>query len=176
MSQARPAATLALLLLAACAGGDKGPPPQPPACPATLFLQGAERTSAWADEAAPSPENQRYVAAMTNLRSGCAYNEAGVDVDLAFDLIVERGPALADQTAPLTFFVATMGPGSEILAKQVLTSQVAFEPSDRVAGSAEEMTLRLPGVTPEQAGDYALYLGFQLEEAELEERLQPLLR
>jgi hypothetical protein len=40
----------------------------------------------------------------------------------------------------------------------------------------EQLTLRLPAVTPEQGSAYAIYLGFQLDEAELEERMQPLLR
>jgi hypothetical protein len=34
----------------------------------------------------------------------------------------------------------------------------------------------VPAVTPEQGGAYRLYLGFQIDEAELQSRRQPLLR
>ncbi len=168
---------LAALLLAGCAGSDgESAAPQPPACPGALILQGAERTAAYADGAAATPAAQRYLAMVTNLRSACRYDEAGVDVDLAFDLIVERGPALGGDAVELTYFIATIGPGEAILDKQLLTSEIAFSAAEQVAGSAEELTLRLPAVAPENGAAYALYLGFQLDDAELDQRLQPLLR
>jgi hypothetical protein len=171
------AVALAALLLAGCAGdGTDAPSPQPPACPGALILQGAERTTAYAEGAAADPQAQRYLAVVTNLASACNYLEGAVDVDLAFDLIVERGPALEGDSVELTYFVATMGPGEEILAKQLLSSAIAFEAAERVAGSREQLTLRLPAVTPADGAAYALYLGFQLDGAELDQRLQPLLR
>jgi hypothetical protein len=173
----RPAAVMLALLLAGCAGSkdEAAPAAAPPGCPGALILQGAERTEAYAD-GGTTPDRQRYLAVVTHLASACGYGEAGVDVDLAFDLIVERGPALEGDRVPLTYFVATMGPGEEILAKQVLDAEVVFQPGEEVAGSAEQLTLRLPAVTPEQGGAYALYVGFQLDEAELDQRLTPLLR
>jgi hypothetical protein len=171
------AALLALLWVAGCAGGgDGGAPQQVTACPGVLILQGAERTAAYAEGAAGKPDGQRYLAVLTNLRSACGYDETGVDVDLAFDLIVERGPALAGNGVELTYFIATMGPGEEILDKQLLTSDIEFTGDEQVAGSAEQLTLRLPTVSPADAVGHALYVGFQLEDAELDQRLQPLLR
>jgi hypothetical protein len=171
------AALLALLSVAACAGGDDGGAPQQvTACPGALILQGAERTAAYAEGADARPEEQRYLAVLTNLRSACRYDETGVDVDLAFDLIVERGPALAQNSVELTYFIATVGPNEEILDKQLLTSDIEFVGEEEVAGSAEELTLRLPTVSPADAAGHALLLGFQLDETELDQRLQPLLR
>ena len=54
---------------------------------------------------------------MTNLASACSYGAEGVDVDLAFDLIAERGPAFAGDAADLTYFVATIAPDGEILVQ-----------------------------------------------------------
>ena len=163
------------LALAGCAS-DASPAPQPPACPTALILQGAERTAAYAPGADASPSALQHMAVLTNLASACSFGADGVDVDLAFDLIAERGPAMTGDTAELTYFVATLGPGDEVLAKQLLTSEIAFETEDRVAGMAEQLTYRLPSVTSGQGQDYLIYVGFQLDPAELDQRLQPLLR
>ena len=71
--------------------------------------------------------------------------------------------------------MATVGPGRQILSKQLLT---AISPSrGRGAGRlAEQLTLRLPSVTPAQGQDYSLFIGFQLDDEELKRREQPLLR
>jgi hypothetical protein len=168
---------LGALALTACAG-DASPAPEavPPACPTTLILQGAERTAAYTPGADASSGALQHMAVLTNLATGCRFGEDGVDVDLAFDLIAERGPAMTGDTAELTYFVATLGPGEEVLAKQLLTAEIAFAPEERVAGVAEELTYRLPSVTAGQGQDYMIYLGFQLDPAELDQRLQPLFR
>ena len=164
---------LAALPLAAC--GTSAPEP-PPVCPAALLLQGAERTASYSPGAERRPAALRHLAVMTNLASGCRFVEAGVDLDLAFDLITERGPAFPGGSVDLSYFVATIGPGRQILSKQVFSSAIPFAGNEDLAGVSEQLTLRLPAVTAEQGQAYAVYLGFQLDEAELEERLQPLLR
>jgi hypothetical protein len=173
---ALPVPLLAVSLLAACAAGEEAPAPLPPACPGALILQGAERTSAFTPGAGSSPSALQHLAVVTNLSSACRFDESGVDVDLAFDLIAERGPAMAGDEVELTYFVATLGPGGEVLAKQLLTSEIVFEAEERVAGMAEQLTYRLPSVTAGQGQDYDIFLGFQLDPAELDQRLQPLLR
>jgi hypothetical protein len=165
---------LAALLLAAC--GTSAPQPPPPVCPTALLLQGAERTASYSPGGERRPAALRHLAVVTNLASGCRFGEAGVDMDLAFDLIAERGPAFSGGAVDLSYFVATIGPGRQILSKQVFSSEIPFTGNEEAAGVSEQLTLRLPAVTPEQGRAYAVYLGFQLEEAELQERLQPLLR
>ena len=41
---------------------------------------------------------------------------------------------------------------------------------------AEALTYRLPAVTAGQGQAYLIYVGFQLDPAELDQRLQPLFR
>ena len=170
-----PAVVLGGALLAACASTPE-PAALPPACPSALILQGAERTAAYAPGAGNRPSALQHIAVVTNLASACRFGQDGVDIDLAFDLIVERGPALAEDAVELTYFVATLGPHGEVLAKDLLASEIAFEAEERVAGMAEQLTYRLPAVTAGQGQDYRIYLGFQLDPAELDQRLQPLLR
>jgi hypothetical protein len=165
---------LAPLALAAC--GTSAPQAPLPACPTALLLQGAERTASYSPGAERRPDALRHLAVVTNLASGCRFGAAGVDVDLAFDLIAERGPAFPGGAVDLSYFVATIGPGRQILSKQVFSSEIPFVGNEELAGVSEQLTLRLPAVTPEQGPDYGIFLGFQLNDAELEQRLQPLLR
>ena len=169
-------ATIGLAALALAGCGSSAPEPPPPVCPSALFLQGAERTASYSPGAERTEDALRHLAVMTNLASACRFGEEGVDLDLAFDLIAERGPAFSGDAVDLSYFVATIGPGRQILSKQVLSSEIAFAGDEDRAGMSEQLTLRLPAVTPEQGQAYAVLLGFQLDDAELQQRMQPLLR
>jgi hypothetical protein len=168
-----------VLALGACAAADPELPPPP--CPTASLLDGAERTSAYRTGAAatPSPNHLRYIAVLRDLTSACRYyhdgSKEGVEVDLTFNLIAERGPALPG-VEQLTYFVATVGPGRQILHEEVLNSDLAFREGEQQTGWTEELTLRLPSITPAQASDFTLYIGFKLDDAELRHREQPSLR
>jgi hypothetical protein len=167
-----------MLALAACGSTAPETASAPPPCPATLLLEGADRTTTYRAGAEARPSEIRYLAVLRDLTSGCRYYSgggAGVDVDLTFNLIAERGPAMSG-SEELTYFVATMGPDGRILAKEMLRSELAFAEDEERTGWSEDLTLRLPTVTPEEGGGYTLYVGFQLDEAELARRRQPLLR
>jgi hypothetical protein len=176
----RQAAVLVGCLGALGACGSATPEPSsPPLCPTALLLEGAERTTAYRAGAGPDASEIRYLAVLRDLASACRYyrdgDGTGVDVDLAFNLIAERGPAMAGPEE-LTYFVATVAPDGRILAKELLRSEVAFEEGEDRAGWSEDLTLRVPTVTPDTGGDYTLYVGFQLDDAELARRRQPPLR
>lgn len=172
----RPAATaaLGLVVLGACSSSDPLPPP--PACPATLILDGAERTAAYQAGAEVRPSALRYIAVLTDLVSTCRYSDEGVEVDLTFSLTAERGPALADSVAEVTYFVATMGPDEQILTKEAFPAELDFEDGYAGARWAEQLTLLIRSITPETGADYTLFVGFQLDAEELARRNQPLLR
>jgi len=166
-----------VLALGACGSADPAAPPPP--CPTALLLDGAQRTSAYNAGVEPRPSELRYMAALTDLGSTCRYYDdgtrEGVDVDLTFNLVAERGPALAG-VEELTYFVATVGPGRQIRSEHVLVGDLSFAEGEQRTGWTEELTLRLPSITPAQAADYTLYIGFKLDDAELRRREQPLLR
>lgn len=170
--------SLGVLALAACSSAEPELPPAQ-ACPAAMLLDGAEHISAYRAGAEPRPDELRYVAVLTDLSSACRYFDdasgQGVDVDLSFKLIAERGPALSG-SEEITYFVATVGPGNQILARDALSGDLPFSGDEERVGLSEDLTLRLPSITPAQAAAYTLYVGFQLEDAELERREQPLLR
>lgn len=110
------------------------------------------------------PSGLRYVAGMGDLASSCRYAGDGVDVEIAFNLLVERGPALEGEAAPVDYFVATVAPGQQIRSKQLLTSEVSLLAGQQTAGVREELTLRLPPMSPAEASRLSVFVGFQLDE------------
>ena len=162
---------LGALALCACSSSDPQAPPI--ACPTAVLLDGADRTSAYRAGAERRPDNLRYMAALLNLASDCREVDEGIDVDLSFDVLAERGAAVSD-TEELEYFVATVGPDDQILAKEVLRGDVTFAEDEQRAGWHEDLTLRLPSVTAGEAAGYRLYVGFQLDDAELERRRETL--
>jgi hypothetical protein len=164
-----------VLALGGCATGGPAPQAAPPPCPSALILEGAERTSVYRAGAEARPADLRYLAVLTDLTSTCSYGDEGVDVALSFKVIAERGPAIL---APeeVTYFVATVGPDGGILARDSLGGDLPFIGDEERVGLAEDLTLRLPSVTPAAGANYTLYVGFELDEAELARRRQPLLR
>jgi hypothetical protein len=173
----RAAILVGVLAVAGCGSSDPELPPPP--CPGALLLDGAERTAGYRAGAEPRPSELRYLAVLTDLSSACRYYDdgarQGVDVDLTFNLVAERGPALTG-VEELTYFVATVGPGRQVRSEHVLRGDLSFAESEQRTGWTEELTLRLPSITPAQAPDYVLYVGFKLDDAELTRREQPLLR
>jgi hypothetical protein len=164
-----------MLALGACGSTAPAPPPAP-LCPATLLLEGAERTTTYRAGAEPRPGELRYLAVLSDLTSTCRYQDEGVEVDLTFSLTAERGPTFFSAPEEVTYFIATLGPDGQILKKDEFSAELDFEEGYAGARWSEELTLLLRSVTPEEGGGYTLYVGFQLDDAELTRRRQPLLR
>jgi hypothetical protein len=165
-----------MLALGACGSTPPETAPPPPPCPTALLLEGLDRTTTYRAGAEPRPSELRYLAVLTDLTSACRYQNAGVEVDLTFSLTAERGPAFSSAPEEVTYFVATLGPDEQILKKDEFSAELDFEEGYAGARWSEELTLLLRSVTPDNGADYTLIVGFQLNDAELAQRRQPLLR
>jgi hypothetical protein len=162
-------AAASLALLSACGSSA---PPQPAPCPTTLLLKGAERTADYRPGPSPRPADLEHLAVLSNLVSLCRYEENGVDVALRFNLIAEKGPAYGSGPLRLTYFVASLGPDQEVLSKPAFDVDVEFPEGQQRAGSTQEMTVHMPGVTPAMGPRYSVFVGFQLDEAEVHRRFE----
>lgn len=150
------------LSIAGCAS-DAPPPPCPPAgTPApldsiTLFAPGGGRDLT----------EVRFSGRISSVQTVCDYDDKGVDVDLAVDIRVERGPADKSRQADLQYFVAVEdGPGN-ITAKQVFDVAVPFEGNSRRLARREELSLRIPAPT-DGFKQTRVLVGFQLTPEQLE--------
>jgi hypothetical protein len=151
---------LALLPLAGCGWwGGRG---EPVLCPDARLLEGAERTASYAG-AERVDANLRYVAGLTDLRSGCRYDGRTLEVDLAFELVVEPGPALEAAAARITYFIASVGPGEEVLSKRLVTTEVDVAARAR-AVVVETVTVAIPAASEAEVAALAILVGFQLDE------------
>lgn len=167
-------AGLGLFVLGAC--GSTEPEPSPPLCPATLLLDGAERTTAYRRGVEPRASEIRYLAVLSDLSSTCRYVDEGAEVDLLFNLTAERGPAFSSTPEEVTYFIATLGPDGQILTKDEFPAELDFEEGYTGARWSEELTLLLRSVAPQDGAGYTLYVGFQLDDAELARRGRPVVR
>lgn len=145
---------LASSLLAACAGqvDDQAST----ACPPAQIAVPSDRIGHTDKDG-----ELRFVATMAELVSSCRQNDGDIEVDLAFTMNVERGPAFEGQAVRLTYFLATVDPEREIVDKQILDVQLDFEPDQPASALREAITLRLPVSTEASGANYSLYLGFQ---------------
>lgn len=137
------------------------PEPPPPGCPPVHALIGADRVSSYRT-AEPRIEDLRFVAAINSVRSRCSVDDDELEVDLAFEMVAERGPALEPGPLQLGYFVVTLAPGNRVVAKQLFPIEFTFGP-DGIAGMTEILALKVPGVDPRAPPSRRLLVGFTLQ-------------
>ena len=146
--------TLLASFLSACAG--PAVDPSLTACPPAQIAVPSDRIG-HSDE----DGKLRFVAIMKELASDCRRDEGDIEVDIAFTMSAERGPAFEEAPVQLIYFLATVDPKREIVDKQILDVQLDFAPDQPVSAIRETVTLRLPASTEASGANYSLYLGFQ---------------
>ena len=134
-------------LLAACASQDGDPTLA--ACPPAQIAVPSDRIGHSDDDG-----ELRFVAIMEQLASSCRLDEDDIEVDIAFTMSAERGPAFEGQPVRLAYFLATVDPKREIVDKQILGVELAFGPDQQVSALRESVTLRLPASTEASGANY----------------------
>ena len=117
----------------------------------------------------------RFSGRIARVQSACEYDEKGVDLDLAIQLVVERGPADRSRQAELQYFVAVEdGPGN-ITAKRIFDVAVPFEGNSRRLARLEEIELRIPAPAGQGFKQTRVLVGLQLSQEQLDynRRLKP---
>ena len=85
-----------------------------------------------------------------------------------------RGPAFRTPQE-VTYFIATVGLTNRS-SNGTYSAELAFEEGYAGARWSEQLTLLIRSIKPAQAIVHALFIGFQLDDEELQRREQPLLR
>lgn len=161
-------ALLGALVLAACETLLGAPPVI--TCPAAYVVADAARVTQYREGSGTDLTDIRYAAAIIGINWACSYDEDGtLDVEIAIDFSASRGPAADDATGRFSYFVALADPNREILAKQEFKIEVAFEGNTSRVGFR-----RIAGATfvvgdPAIGSAHQLYIGFQLDEKQLED-------
>jgi hypothetical protein len=142
------------LTLGACAG--QGGSGTDVACPATQVAVPSDRIGHSDEEG-----RIRYVATIEDLVSRCRAEGDRIALDLAFNVRAERGPVFEDEPLTLTYYIATVDPGREIVDKELLAIELTLQPWQSENVIREELTLMLPIAEDATGGNYNLYVGFQ---------------
>lgn len=167
--------TLLLPVLGSCAWFGEDEPPAPPACPAAIALEGAQRTTAFAPGGQRSSASIRWVAAINQVETRCRVVDGRTELDLRFAVVAEAGPAFSGEPVVLELFVATVGPDQRIRSRYPLAVRLDLDSGALRAGRRELLTFDLPSSGPGRAAE-RIYVGFQLDPRQAAERLQRLRR
>jgi hypothetical protein len=109
-----------------------------------------------------------YQAGILDVQIACDYGSKGVDIQLNVVVGAERGPANRAPNATVPYFIAIGDPSRTILAKEVFSSTVTYQPNLPRAYNTEETEETIPLPKGRSAEKYGIIVGLQLSPEELE--------
>ncbi len=144
-------------------------------CPRVEIVDDLSRLIKFADGPGRDPSDVLYAARISDAKSQCEYDKAGVVVDMTVSIQGERGRAGAKlQGGDVTYFVAITDGKRNIVAKRNFTSRLAFSDKGQ-AQLDDELEQRIPlkpigsPLDPlPSAEDHTIILGFQLTPEEID--------
>jgi hypothetical protein len=157
------AGALAVAALSGCASKAEGPD-----CPRLAIPDDVGRMTKFREGPGRDLTDVAYTARLAKADGFCTAEKSSVKVEMTVQLVVERGPASDGAPVDLQYFVAVTDPARRVLAKEVFPARIAFEGSQRVSGSNEEIEERIPIPRGTDPGTYSIIVGFQLTPEEVE--------
>ena len=103
-----------------------------------------------------------YHATLSNVKGSCDLDDDGVTIDFQVTVLADIGPAAANRTVDLPYFVAVVGPNNRVISKRVFDDSLTFPDGQRRAGVTDQISQRIPLRDPHNAPDYHVFVGFQL--------------
>ncbi len=138
------------------------------ACPKFGILRDANQITTYRPGGGRSAPDIQLRAQIVDYQGNCTYDETGVTVDVGVVLIAERGPALAGNSVPLSYFAAIINPDGKAIARQQFDTTVDFNGNVPRAGSREEIQPFIPLEKGKDARGYQVLVGFQLTQDQLD--------
>jgi hypothetical protein len=106
-------------------------------------------------------------ASLSEVKSDCQIDSAGVTVTVTVSTLAELGPAATGRTIDFPYFVAITDSHDKVVAKKVFANGITFKSDLNRAGGRDTLSEHIPLANPKQADRYHIVLGFQLTEDEL---------
>ena len=159
------AALAASVVLAACSNPVDNASPR---CPQALLVGDASNLVRFAKGSGRAVGDMAYEATFTGYRGSCEYSERGVEVRLATEIEVERGPAGTDGVIGFSYFVALPDRANQAGHKQVFPVRGSLAANKERMSYRDDIELFIPLKTPADGPATQIFLGFQLSPNEVE--------
>jgi hypothetical protein len=109
---------------------------------------------------------------MSDIAVTCGTRRDRVDVDIAFEIRVAEGPALAkvapDRKVALEYFVAIIDPQRQVVARRTFNADFQFTGNRTKLQSKEELSQHIPLASQTAGGAYQIAVGFVLTHDEVD--------
>ena len=141
-----------------------------PPCPSVRIDSTTESVIKFRDGGGETPADVAYEAQIVSYAGSCENNgKKGIDVTLDLDFIVAAGPAGKGGRADLYYFVAIPQFFPKPEGKQIfrLRADVPGQPGKREQIHEGGVRIFIPLKENEPAAAYDIYVGFQLDDAQL---------
>lgn len=162
---------LAVLVLAACQRGPERPPPE---CPEIAIVQDLAELTLFVPGPGRDLTDVTLEARIVEFGGFCntdfdedeGTGEVEVDLEVLFQ--ATRGPASTDRTAKVTYFIAIADRNENILARETFDSELEFEGNRNRVAYVEGLTQTIPLREGRRGEDFKVFIGFQLNDQQLQ--------
>ena len=141
-------------------------------CPSVYVVEDLSQLYKFAPADVREAENLQSHVVLTMRDSQCVYDTKSVSVDVTLDFAGSLGPKGRFRAAdePLVthpFFVAIADRGGDVLAKQIFAASLHYKEGLDKANYTETIRQIIPVEGPKDGKEYAVMVGFQLEDNDL---------
>ncbi len=153
-----------LIVLGACGVFKKK---RPPPCPPISFLKDARRLVSYAPGGGADLSAMLNEVRLMKITAACKYRKFEVEVDMEVTIAARRGPADRTRKAPARYFVAIMGPGGAVIAKQIFDVTLAFPVNIDAGSLTDSLVQKIPLDVGSDAVRHRIIVGLQLTPGQL---------
>ena len=159
---------VSFFILSGCAIG-----PIPPCPIIRIDTNTASLSEFIASESLDETENLAYKAEIYTFDGTCQFDDEGVEVTMNLDLLFNKGPAIALGEVDLLYFISIPRFYPNDFAKKIFNRKHIVKANDSAVSKLSEKNIKvfIPLDDNMTAAAYDIYIGFQLNDAQLKYNL-----
>jgi len=139
----------------------------PASCPIVSKVGDAAKLIRFAPSGGQDLNNIAFEAGIMDITGGCVSVDNGLWVDMTADFLAAKGPADTEGKASFEYFVAIVGQGDKVLAREQFASVIPFLATKNRNGIKESLAETIPLAKGQQGSDFHIFIGFVLTPDEL---------
>ncbi len=160
------------MLAAACSGDEASFTP----CPSVRVLDEPSRLTRFRDGAGRDPVDVVFRAEIAGVGGECSYQTDGTEIEVELNVLIDirSGPAYRDNGATFSYFVAVAerpasGDASpDVLLRESFPVNAGFPSGRKGVRQSDSLDIRIPRPEGRSVRAYVLYVGIELDAAEMQ--------